>query len=179
MGVIEVTDGTTVANHQILKAPFITQNGLQQALRTATGVVVKALVSTHHLANLCILHQCLKGRHIGLPHITGRHIGQIGRMAGILRTAMYGIVLGTGPEFTVFGIFRSLQSLDNLRSHDTGQIGILTIGFLSPAPSRVTEDIDIRRPYREAVELLVLAAIQHAVVILGTELGTRGIEHLI
>ena len=70
---------------------------------------------------------------------------------------MNGIVLGTGPELTILRILRSLQTLHHLGAHHRGQIGILTVGLLSPAPSRIAEDIHIRCPDGKAMELLILA----------------------
>ena len=179
MGFIEVADGTAVADNQILETPLVTQNLLQQSLTATAGIVVQALVGTHHLANLGILYQCFKGWHIGFPEVAGRYIGQIGRMAGVLRTAMDGIVLGTSPELAVLGILGTLKATDHLHTHNAGQVGVFTVGLLSPAPSWITENVHIRRPNGEAVELLILAAVQHTLVILRTELRTGSIEHLI
>ena len=101
-------------------------------------------------------------------------------MAGVLRAAVYGIVLGTGPELAVFGILRSLQALDHLNAHDTCQVGILAVGLLTASPTGVTEDVDIRCPDREAAHLHVLTLqVVHAVVVLGTEFGTGDVENLI
>ena len=94
---VEVADSSTVADHQVLKAPVIAQDGLQQAVRTTAGVVVQTLIGTHHLTHITLRHQMLKGRHIGFPEVTYRHSGQVGRMARVLRSAVYGIVFGTGP----------------------------------------------------------------------------------
>ena len=98
---IEVANGTTVANHQVFKAPLIAQNLLQQTVRATAGVVIQSLIGTHHLTDITLRDKIFKGRHIGLPEVTYRHIGQVRRVARILRTAMYGIVLGTGPQLTV------------------------------------------------------------------------------
>ena len=127
-----------------------------------------------------MLHQILKGGQIGLPEVARRDIGEIGRMAGIFRSAVHGIVLGTSPEFTVFGILGPLQAAHDGIAHDGGKIRVFAIGLLSPAPSRIAEDVDIGCPDAQAVELLVLArAAIHTLVVLGTKLGRSHIEHLI
>ena len=101
-------------------------------------------------------------------------------MARIFRAAVYGVVLGTCPQLTILRILRPLQALYDLHTHDARQIGVLTVGFLSPAPSRVAEDVHIWRPHAEAMELLVLTrAAQHAFVILCTELRRSHVETLI
>ena len=74
----------------------------------------------------------------------------------------------------------SLQSTHHSITHHTGQIGVLTVGLLSPAPSRITEDVDIRRPYRQTAHLHILTAqVIEAVVILCTKLRRSNIETLV
>ena len=93
-------------------------------------------------------------------------------MTGIFRTTVHSIVLGAGPQLTVLGILRTLQTSHHLITHHTGEIGVFTIGFLSSTPSWVTEDVYIWRPFTQTVELLILSrTTQHTFVILGTELG--------
>ena len=100
-------------------------------------------------------------------------------MTGVLRSAVHGIVLGTGPQLTVLGILRPLQAPHHLCTHHTRQIGILAVGLLSPAPSRIAEDVHIRCPHGEAVELLILTTVEHPVVVLCPELRAGHVEHLI
>ena len=99
---------------------------------------------------------------------------------------MYGIVLGTGPQFAVLVLTGcscqriTLKSTHHGITHDTGQIGVLTVGLLSPAPSWVTEDIDIRCPYRQRTHLHILATkVIDTMVILRTELRRGHIKALI
>ena len=101
-------------------------------------------------------------------------------MTRVLRTAVNGIVLGTGPELAILGILGTLQSAYHLSTHDACQIGVFTIGLLAASPSGVAEDVDIWRPNAEATHLHVLTLqVVHAVVVLGTELSTGNVEHLI
>ena len=177
---IEIAYCATVAHHKIFEAPLIAQYGLQQALATTARVVVKTLIGTHHLAHLRILNKSLESRHICLPHIAWRHISKVCRVACIFWSAVYGIVFCTSPQLTIFCCLRTLQALYNLHTHDAGQVWVLTIGLLSPAPTRVAKNINIRSPDRKAVELLVLTLLViHAVVILCAEFCTRNIEALI
>ena len=97
MVLIEVAHGTTVAHHEVLESPLVAQDLLEQTGRTAAGIVVQTLVGTHHLSYLGILHQGLEGRHVGLPEVAHGYIIKICRVACVFRTAVYGIVLGTGP----------------------------------------------------------------------------------
>ena len=179
MRLIEVADGTTVTHHQILKTPFIPQNLLQQTGAATTRVIVQTLIGTHHLPHLRILHQCLEGRHICLPHITRRHIRQVRCVACIFGTAVYSIVLGTSPQLSVFRRFRTLQTLHHLCAHHTGQIRVLAIGFLSTPPSRVTENVHIGSPHRKAVKLLILTPIlNHTFIVLCTKFRACRVKHL-
>ena len=183
---VEIGNGTAVGNHHILEAPFVAQYLLQQTVAAATWVVVPTLVGTHHLAHVTLLHQCLERRHVCFPQVTRRNIGEVGYVTAPLGTAVHCIVLGTCQEFkipwgrtTATKQRSALKSGDNRESHTTGQIRVFAVCLLSPAPSRVAEDVHVRRPHRQAVELLVLATVEHALVILCTHLGAGGIEDII
>ena len=176
---VEIGHGTAVAHHQVFESPFIAQDLLQQTGVAAAGVVVETLVGAHHFAHLRILHQGLEGRHVGLPQVAGRDVGQVDGVAAPFGSAVHGIMLGAGPEFTVFGVFGTLQTTNHRTAHHTGQIGVLAVGLLASAPTRVAEDVHIGRPYRQTVEFLILTAIEHAVVVLGAELCARGIENAV
>ena len=177
---IEIGNGTTVAHNQILKAPLVTQNLLQQTIRTTTRVIIQSLIGTHHLTYITLGNQILKGRHIRFPEITDRHIRQVGRMTSIFRTAMYGVVLGTSPQFAILRSLRTLQTTYHGITHDRSQIRIFAIGLLSPAPSWVTEDVHIRSPYRQTAHLHILATeVIQSMVVLSTELRRSNIKALI
>ena len=99
-------------------------------------------------------------------------------MAGVLRTAVHSIVLGTGPQLAVFRFLGTLQASHHLGTHHARQVGVFAVGLLSPSPPWVAEDIDIGSPHRQAVKLLVLTAVQHPLVILRPELSAGSVEHL-
>ena len=180
MVLVEIAHGTTVADDEVLEAPLVAQNLLQQTGGSAAGIIVETLVGTHHLTYFCVLHQGLEGRHVGFPEVTYGNIGEIGGVTGVLRTAVYGIVLRTGPKLAVLCILRTLQTLDHLDTHHTGEIGILSVGLLTASPTGVTEDVHVRCPYRETAHLHILAAeVIHTVVVLGAELGAGHVEHLV
>ena len=180
VGGVEVADGTAVADDEILEAPFIAQDLLQQTCAAAAGVVVEALVGAHHLAHLSILHEGLEGGEVGLIHIAQADVVQVGGVARVFRTAVDGIVLSAGPQLAVLGALGALQAAHDLFAHDGGQVGVLAIGLLTTSPARVAEDVHVGGPHAEAVELLVLAAqVVHAVVVLCTEFGAGNVKHLI
>ena len=154
----EVTDGSAVAGNQSLKSPFVAQDLLLIAALGTTSLSVDSLISTHHLSHLAFLYQCLEGRQIGLPKVTFGQILDIKGMAVPLRSAVYGKVLGTSQQLTVFAdtqvftiIANTLQSTYYGQSHLRGQIGIFAVGLLSTSPARIAEDVDVGCPERQTL----------------------------
>ena len=65
-----------------------------------------------------------------------------------LRAAVHGIVLGRGNHLQIVRIV-ALHSGHKCNAHAAGEIRVLTIGLLSPAPARIAKDVDVRRPVRQ------------------------------
>ena len=143
---IEITYSSAVAYHKVFESPLITEYLLQKTIRATAWIIVKALICTHHLTYITLCYKVFEGWHICLPEITYRHIGKICAVTRVLRTAMYGIVLGTRPEFTIFRILWSLKTTNDGIAHNRCQIGVLAISLLSSTPSRIAEDVHIRSP---------------------------------
>ena len=61
----------------------------------------------------------------------------------------------------------SLKSLHCSYSHHGSEIWVFSVGLLSAAPSRISEDIDVRSPEGQSVILLV-QPLAYGIVILGT-----------
>ena len=61
----------------------------------------------------------------------------------------------------------SLKSLHCSYAHNRREVRIFSIGLLSAAPSRISEDIDVRSPEGQSVILLV-QSLAYGIVILGT-----------
>ena len=142
------------------------------------------MIGTHHLLHISLLHQSLESRHISFPQVTFRKQFEIETMTVILRTAMHRKVLGTCQQLAILSltaIFNTLIALCTLQTsyhsqaHLGGEIRILTIGFLATPPSRVTEDIDVRCPKRQAL-ILSDAPVLSGNVVLGTRLITGSRE---
>ena len=181
----EVANGSAVAGNQSLKSPFVAQDLLLIAALGTTSLSVNTLVGTHHLCHLAFLHQCLEGRQIGLPKVTLGQILDVKGMAVPLRSAVYGKVLGTSQQLTVFAdtqvftiIANTLQSTYYGQSHLRGQIGIFAVGLLSASPARITEDVDVGGPKRQT---LVAFNVARALSLLGfyTSLVTNSSEYLV
>ena len=98
----EVVDGPAVAHHQSLVAPLVAQNLLQQTGVATARLAVPALIGTHHLGHMALLHQCLEGGQVGFPEVAGGKVLHVELMAVPLRSAMNGEVLCTGQRLHVF-----------------------------------------------------------------------------
>ena len=142
--VIEVVDGIAVSQHDGIVAPLVAQDIDEQTVAGATGLALKTLVGTHHLADVGFLDQSLEGRQIGLPQVTVRGL-YVHRVAQGLWSAVYGIVLGTGVGLEILGVV-ALHAQDSLDTEDGIQIGVLATRLLTASPTWITEDIDIRTP---------------------------------
>jgi len=175
----DVTDGTAVAHHEMLESPLVAQDLLEQAVVGAAGLVVETLISAHHLAHIGVLDERFECRQIGFPQITWRDLIEVGGVARALGTAVYGIVLGAGPEFAVTCRLGSLQTSHDSAAHHTCLPRVLAIGLLTTPPPRIAEDVDIGRPHRETVELLHVAAGAEPMVILCPHLVAGGREHAV
>ncbi len=78
---------------------------------------------------------------------------------------MHGKVLDRGNGLEI-GRVVTLQALDELHGQPAGQERIFPIGLLSPAPARITEDVDVRRPEGQALIDEPLA-VAHELMVLG------------
>ena len=175
---VEVADGTAVAHHQSLEAPVLAKYLLQQPVGATAGVALEALIGTHHLFHTGLLHQVAERWEIGLPKVTGREVFYIKVVAGLLRTAVHGEVLGTGQQLVVF-LTRPLQSAHHGTAHATIHVGVFAIRLLSPTPSRVAEDVDGGRPERQALILANGLTLTAQLCVLGAGLVAHGIiNHL-
>jgi hypothetical protein len=102
----------------------------------------------------------LKSRQIGFIKIHIAYL-EIDAMPGMFRTRMNSKMFAVATTFRIF-IIRSLQPLDKRDSHPAGKKRILTIGFLSPSPSWIPEDIDIGGPESKPVIDVPFAGFQNS-----------------
>lgn len=126
-----------------LKAPCVAQDILEQRFAAAAGLAVGTVVCTHHGFNTGFLDGCFKRGKVCLPQILLACVG-VKFVALSLRTGVHGKMLGAGGCFEIFTV--ALQSLDEGDAETGGQIGVLAVRFVTAAPSRITEDIYVRRP---------------------------------
>ncbi len=164
MGTVEIVDGAAVGDHIPFKAPLVAQDINQQLVATATGFPFIAVVGAHEGIGVAGSDQLLECRQVGVPYISQGRAG-IKRMAIVLGTAVYGIVLGRGNGLEIFVVV-SLKSFYKRYAQCGCQIGILSIRFLSPAPPGVAKDVDVGCPEGQSI-VLVLAPGAQGLMILG------------
>ena len=151
----------------------------------AAGVAVDALVGTHHLGHVTLLHQRLEGRQVGLPQVALRQLLDVEHVAVPLGTAVHGKVLGAGQQLGIFAGAQllsvhglPLQSVDHGQSHALGQVGVLAIRLLAASPAGVTEDVDVGRPERQPLIALHVARLL-GLLVLGAGLVADGGKHVV
>jgi len=69
----------------------------------------------------------------------------IGKVAGRLRAAVHGKVLGGGNRQIIFGVV-ALQARHISHTHATREEGILAIGLLPTTPAWIAKDVEVGRP---------------------------------
>ena len=148
MSRVEIPYGPAVGHDVALKAPLAPQGVPQQRFAAAAGLTVGAVVSAHDGLHAGLFHQVLKGREIGLLHVLGRRLG-IEAVAQILRPAVDGKMLCAGGG--LHGLAAALKPPHIGLPQPGGQIGVLSVGLVSPAPAGVPEDVDVRRPEGQPV----------------------------
>ena len=100
---VEVVDGSAVAGNQSLKAPFVAQYLLLVARLCTAGLAVDALVGTHHLGHVALLHQRLEGRQVGFPEVALGQVLDVEAVAVPLGAAVNGEMLGAGQQLFLLG----------------------------------------------------------------------------
>ncbi len=98
---IEIVDGSAVAHHHSVKAPFVAEYLLKQTVAAAACLTLKALVGTHHLSHSGVLHKITECREISLPQVARGQILYIEIMTGLLRAAVYCEMFCAGKQFDI------------------------------------------------------------------------------
>ena len=145
-----------------VKAPFFSEQIIYKAFGRTATFIIHSVVCAHNAADLCLFDGGFKCRNICFVKILFAHFGIKG-MSLSFGTAVGTKVLGAGRGFQIF-IVITLNPLNKSATENRRQIRILTVGFVPPAPSRISENIYIRRPERETfintVILIFLALVE-------------------
>ncbi len=174
---VEIGYRAAVGHHQILESPLVPQNSLEKPGVPAAGFVVQPLVRAHDLAHARLLNERLERRQVGFAQVPRIDVVHVQGVAAPFGARVHGVVLGAGQEFSVFGVGRPLQAANHGHPHPGHQVRILAVGFLSPAPARVAEDVDIGGPDGQPEKAAVLPAAAPVLVVFGADLVRSGAEH--
>ena len=145
--IIEIIDSIAVGKYNTIVAPFVAEDIHQQTVACTARYSLVAVIGAHHLTYITFLYQCLEGGEVGFPKVAHGN-NSVVRVAQGFRTAVYGIVLGTGVCLEIL-IVVALHTENGLYTENSIQVRILTTGLLTTAPSRITEDIHVRTPEGE------------------------------
>ncbi len=173
---VDVVDGPAVGDDVAVEAPLLPQDVLEEALARRARLAVDAVVGAHHRVGLALLDEGLERGKVGLPEIALARL----HVEGVplrLGAAVDGEVLGGGDHLEVARVV-ALQALHERDAHARGKEGVLAVGLLAATPSRVAEDVDVRRPEREALVAPPLPA-RRELVVLGPSFVGDGGGHLL
>ena len=160
---VEIPNGPAVADHMAPEPPLFTQGLFQKGFASAGGFAVHAVVGAHDGFHFSVFDGFLESGQIGFGHILRAGHG-VELVPDGFGAGMDGEMFAAGGDFQVFPV--ALESFDEPDAEPGGQIGILAVGLVAPAPSRVAEDVDIRTP--DGQPLIDIAV---AVGALAVELG--------
>ena len=173
MAGMKITDGPAIRNKVPLKAPLTPKDALK-LVAAAAGLPIHPVVGSHDGLHPCVLHQHLKGRKVGLTEIFFCRPG-VKLMAQSLGTGMDRKMLRAGSSFHIRSV--PLKAFYKSGSQFSGKIRIFAVGLMTPSPSGITENIDVRRP--EGQPLINISVVMlHIFVVFCSSLGGNNLRHL-
>src|SRR6516164_7909671 len=146
VSVKDVSYRLTIGNHISFKAPLAAQLVHEQKFVGARWLAVDAVVRAHHGPGFAFGYGFTKRRQIGV-HFVVLAYGHVGLMPRGLRAAVYRLVLGRSNGAVVARIV-ALHTGDKGNAQAPGQKGVFAVGFLAPAPARVTKNVAVARAHR-------------------------------
>ena len=153
----EVAYGSAVADHQSVESPLVAEYLLQQSVAPAARLSLKSLVGAHHLLHPGFLHKVLESGQVGLPEVACGEVVDVKLVPCFLRAAVHCEVFGAGKQLAVLVAGGALQAAYHGLAHARVHVWILAVRLLAPAPARVAEYVDCRRPERKALVLAYFA----------------------
>ena len=95
-----------------------------------------------------------------------------------LGTAVYRKMFWRGQRLQIFRVI-SLQASHVSNAHLRCQERVFAIGFLAASPTRISEDVDVRRPDGQPVKPVAITLFPHPLGIFGPELGGNNIRFFV
>ena len=145
---VEITDRAAVGYDIAVKTVCIPQNLTEQTMVRAARFAVHAVVRAHNSRRMCRRDDIGKRRQVCSEQIRVGYV-DIENVTQLFRSAVYGVMLQGRVRLAIFSV--ALQTADKGVPHMRGQIRILTIGFVTSAPTRIAENIDIGRPHGQSL----------------------------
>ena len=167
MSLVDVVDGAAIRYHVAGESPLAVQDGPEEQVARAGRRAEHPVVCAHQGVRAALANPSLEVRQVALPEVTLAHDG-VELVPERLGTRVHGEVLDGRNGLQVAGIV-ALEPPDERHGQTAREVRVLTVGLLPASPSRVAEQVDVRRPDGETLISLVLAPAQ-IVVMLGAEL---------
>ncbi len=146
----DVAHRAAVGNNIALEPPCTAKQSLKQELVGTGRLSIDAVVRTHHRSGVTFDNGGTKRRRIRIQLIMLCYI-HVGEVTCGLGSAVHGEVLRRRDRAVILRIV-ALYSGHVRNRKASAQKGIFSVGFLTAAPARITENVNVRRPEIEALE---------------------------
>ena len=141
VGGVEVPDSPAVGGEIAVEAPFLQ---LPHEERACAGrLAVHEIIRAHHAFNVRVLDQGAERREIGLLDVLRGYL-RVECVALRLGAAVYREMLRAGGGFQILPV--ALEPSYVLLAKLRGEVRVLAVGLVTPAPARVAENIHVGRP---------------------------------
>ncbi len=171
---VEIENGPAVGHHVSLETPLLSQYLSQEGRAGAAGFSVGAVVGAHHGLRTALHDAVAEGGKVGFPKVLHAH-ARVEMVTKGFRTAVRREMLRRGGQLEVLRVV-ALETLDEGHSHTAREVRILPVGFLAPAPARVTKDVDVGAPESETM-VLAAVALAGELMVLGPGFVRYGRRH--
>ena len=178
---IDVAHCAAIAHDVALESPLFPQALLKKVCVGAARYPVYRVVHAHDRVRLAFHDGGPERRQVRIDLVIFAHPG-VKHVPIRLWTAMHGVVLGCRDDLQVMGIV-PLHARNERDAHAAGEIGIFSVGFLAASPTRIPEDVDVRRPVRQSCGAAgkdgggCLTGMNQGVIVLGSRFGGNDVGH--
>ena len=150
VGPIDVGDRLAVGNDVAVELPVAPQPVGQQGPAGTGRRTVHRVIGAHDRPGLALDHGGPERRKIGVREIAGGRVDVVPVATG-LRPGMDGEMFRRRDGPVIRSVF-ALQAANEGNPQPCGQIGVLAVCLLTPAPAGITKDVDVGRPDRQPGE---------------------------
>ena len=147
----EVVDCPAVRHDDAVVVPFVAEYLHQQAVASAAGFTLETVVGAHHFFHAGPPDEVFECGQICFPQVARVYVLGVETMAVPFGAGVHGEVFGAGVQLVILLSFGTLQATHDRHTHLSGEVRVFSVGFLSPAPARVAEDVDVGSPHGESL----------------------------